>query len=210
MTHIDTHSSHASAVLDDHSILVLGRGETGTHAKYGCNVDFLDTRTLKWSTFPGSSISRAGHTLNFIPNCSTRYAIAFGGRQRHPVEHIVCKVKSQIASPFQSGLPASVLEGAKKIDVPSGRSYHSATNIEGVLLVYGGFIQGKSVRGLVDGVDEAYLFDAKNSRWLSPDVKGEWPKRAGHTAARIAEEKILLFGGEHSSKQFNDCHIISW
>ncbi|XP_071505538.1 uncharacterized protein [Diadema antillarum] len=210
MTHIDTHSSHASAVLDDHTMLVLGRGETGTHAKYGCNIDFLDTRTLKWNSFPGSTISRAGHTLNFMPTVSTRYAVAYGGRQRHPVEHIICKVKTPIKTEFHSSLPGNVLESAKRVEVPPGRSYHSATCVGESLLVYGGFIQGKSVRGLVDGVSEMFIFDAKKSAWLSPNLKGDWPKRAGHTAARIAEDKMLLFGGEHSRKQYNDCHVVSW
>nr|XP_054773193.1 rho GTPase-activating protein gacHH-like [Lytechinus pictus] len=211
MTHVDTHTSHASTVLDDHTILVLGRGETGTHAKYGCNIDFLDTRKFKWTNYPGSTISRAGHTLNFLPSVSTSYAVAYGGRQRHPVEHITtCKVKTPFVSPFQSGLPTSVVEEAQTVDVPAGRSYHSATSIGGTLLIYGGFIQGKSVRGLVDGVDEVFVFDAKKGQWMSPAVKGDWPKRAGHTADRIGEDKVLLFGGEHSNKQYNDCHVITW
>ncbi|XP_077999595.1 uncharacterized protein LOC144452376 [Glandiceps talaboti] len=210
MSHIDPHSSHAATATDANVILVLGRGETGTHAKYGCNIDFLDVKKLQWTTFPGSSISRAGHSLTFQPDVSSRYAVAFGGRQRHMIEHIVCKAKGTAPKLFHSKIPEQIVKSSKKVEIPPGRSYHSATDISGLLMIYGGFIEGKSVRGLVDGVDELFLFDVKNNRWLVPEKKGEWPKRAGHTAARIDENKVLLFGGEHAKKFFNDVHMISW
>ena len=191
-------------------MLVIGRGETGTHAKYGCNIDYLNTTNLKWTTYPGSSISRAGHTITFMPSVSTRYAYVYGGRQRHMLETVVCKVKNPCPDVFHDSVPADILSHAKRTETPDGRSYHSATDINGTLLIYGGFIQGKSVRGLMDGVRDVYLFEARTNRWFIPEIKGDWPPRAGHTAARFGERSILLFGGEHSSKQFNDVHKISW
>ncbi|XP_070544909.1 uncharacterized protein [Ptychodera flava] len=210
MSAVDPHSSHAATVIDSTTILVLGRGETGTHAKYGCNIDFLDTKKLQWTTFPGSSISRAGHSITFQPDVSTRYSVAFGGRQRHMVEHIVCKPKGSIPPVFHSKIPDEILKASKKVEVPPGRSYHTATDVNGMLLIYGGFIEGKSVRGLVDGVDQVFLFDVKGNRWLIPEKKGDWPHRAGHTAARISERSVLLFGGEHAKKYYSDVHVISW
>ncbi|XP_022109271.1 acyl-CoA-binding domain-containing protein 4-like isoform X2 [Acanthaster planci] len=210
MSAVDPHSSHASAVLDDHTILIVGRGETGTHAKYGCNIDYLDTRTLKWSTFPGSTISRAGHTVTFAPSICTRYAFVYGGRQRHETEHIVCKVKHPLPALFSSGFPEAMLKNGRRVEPPPGRSYHSAVDVNGVIVIYGGFIQGKSVRGLLDGVNELYLHNGQNQAWLVPQLKGEWPKRAGQIAARIGEASILLFGGEHAGRQFNDVHVITW
>ncbi|XP_006819625.1 uncharacterized protein LOC102801532 [Saccoglossus kowalevskii] len=210
MSAVDPHSSHAATPIDANTLLTVGRGETGTHAKYGCNIDFLNIKTLQWTTYPGSTISRAGHSLNFQPDVSTRYAVVFGGRQRHMTEQVVCKAKGTLPKSFHSKVSDEVTKNSRKVEVPPGRSYHSSTDLSGLLLIYGGFIEGKSVRGLVDGVTDAFLYDVKNNRWLVPEKKGEWPPRAGHTAARIGDRSVMLFGGEHAKHYYNDVHVISW
>jgi hypothetical protein len=69
-------------------LLTVGRGETGTHKKFGCNIDWYAPRRQQWTTqLAGAIKSRAGHSCTvLLPAVSE--ALLFGGRDSHPVEFL--------------------------------------------------------------------------------------------------------------------------
>jgi hypothetical protein len=58
------------------------------------------------------------------------------------------------------------------------------------------------------------LFDTRNYRWLKGfDVKGELPRRVGHSVVSIGGRRAVLFGGEAMEADrhcLNDCYEITF
>lgn len=89
---------------------------------------------------------------------------------------------------------------------PSPRGAHTASVVDGVMWVFGGYGGvGYSRRDYND----VHLFDIEAEEWVkAPALKGTAPKpRSGHSAS-VVDEKIFIFGGWNSVEQFSDLFIL--
>lgn len=100
---------------------------------------------------------------------------------------------------------ACQLSNVEWANVPPPRAGHSATLINDLLYVFGGYGGlGYSRRDL----DDLYTLNIYTWQWNKVTPKGSGPeKRSGHCACCI-EKKIYIFGGSNSATQFQDLFIL--
>jgi N-acetylneuraminic acid mutarotase len=89
-------------------------------------------------------------------------------------------------------------------EIPSGRSGHTATILPATneLVVFGG-VKGSKWLNTVSVLDTSHWI------WSAPKVQGVAPKpRSYHTASVVADNKIVVFGGNGCEDSFNSVHLL--
>ncbi len=80
---------------------------------------------------------------------------------------------------------------------PSGRAGHSATFINGCVVIFGGCVNRK-------WLNEVFVLDLSRWHWSEPRTLGVAPAfRSYHTATPMGK-KIVFFGGNNGQKTFDD------
>lgn len=207
---VDPHSSHDACAVDERTMVVVGRGETGTHKRYGCNVSVLDVQSLSWSVSAGVVISRAGHSVCYSPVADR--LMLYGGRERKALEFIAAKHSARAAAVRTLDDDGQALKArASKCKTPPGRSYHASTRVgDDLCLIHGGFIEGKSVRGLIDATNEAYICEMSSGKWWKLHSASDLPRRAAHVLVHVGHGRAVLFGGTHASSFSNRTFLLTW
>jgi hypothetical protein len=204
---IDPHSSHAAVALDDGRALVVGRGETGTHKRFGCNVDVLELAALRWHSAPGVTASRAGHSATLLP---ARNAVAlFGGRHSQPLLLLPLPPphsKAESALPPPPPAPAPAPAPAADASEPVVRAHHAAAALRGGALVHGGFRALRSASDTRRALSDAHWLDPLRLRWAR--VEGAWPARAGHALVAVGDARAVLFGGVNEGRVAGDALLV--
>eukprot|EP00392_Amoebophrya_sp_AT5.2_P007988 g8007.t1 len=77
------HTSHAVTLVDQDIMVVIGRGETGSHRKYGSDIDFFDCHNRVWILGGARFDARAGHSLTALANGEM---LMYGGRKDNCVK----------------------------------------------------------------------------------------------------------------------------
>eukprot|EP00397_Hematodinium_sp_SG-2012_P003675 GEMP01003683.1.p1 GENE.GEMP01003683.1~~GEMP01003683.1.p1 ORF type:complete len:848 (+),score=185.00 GEMP01003683.1:1438-3981(+) len=226
------HTSHAQYIVGSIWVIV-GRGETGTHRKYGCDIDFFDLTKHRWILGGARFNSRAGHTLSLM--CDGKTICMVGGRKESPVEFFeVSKYApnfglNQRMQAECNSSAETTSESAWHVDnllcrgPPYGRSFHGAANLtstEGCsfpwFVCHGGFLEGNisTQRCLFDATAEIVIYDALHDAWYTPQ-NVELPPRGAHCLEMKLQTNIdgtkvaqlILFGGTHKGRVFNDLWI---
>lgn len=77
----------------------------------------------------------------------------------------------------------------------ASRSYHTATAVGNKLVFFGGIRDNEPL-------NDVHIFDTVSGSWILPKVLGTPPSpRHSHSAVRLNEERILIFGGYGSTPQ---------
>jgi len=72
------------------------------------------------------------------------------------------------------------------------RYFHTSTLVDNYIFTFGGAERHQRKRG-----PDMTIFDVSTYQWKKFELKGEPPKaRYGHTACKIQENKVLIYGGE--------------
>ena len=64
-------------------MVITGRGETGSHKRYGNEIEFFDCTTERWVLGGARFAARAGHTMSVLRDGRI---LVVGGRKEEPVE----------------------------------------------------------------------------------------------------------------------------
>eukprot|EP00397_Hematodinium_sp_SG-2012_P008288 GEMP01008344.1.p1 GENE.GEMP01008344.1~~GEMP01008344.1.p1 ORF type:complete len:663 (+),score=153.54 GEMP01008344.1:158-2146(+) len=215
------HSSAASCIVGGVWI-VVGRGETGAHRKYGCEVDFFDFERSIWCPGGARFDARAGHTIT--PVRSMRAACMIGGRKEQPVYFFPmakyapdCETQTNLKV-VPSNKDSWTVTDTVPTGPPLGRSFHGAVAIPHTshVLIHGGFLEGntRTTKCLFDSTGELRLYDDRDDSWYFPETSC-LPARSAHTLAVFmaktgddtAQAYVLLFGGADRGEIFNDMWI---
>lgn len=136
---------------------------------------------------------RAAHSLVYFDVNRSFYA--FGGGNSHQMfnDLFIFDIDSK------SWLMPSV--GG---EFPSPRAGHSATKIDDkYFCVFGG-------GDLTTVFNDTFLFNVENNNWIKIKPVGEQPdRRCSHTATRVNDYKILIFGGgDVDGELFSDLYSL--
>ncbi|CAD7929949.1 unnamed protein product [Amoebophrya sp. A25] len=180
------HTSHAVCLVDSDVMLVVGRGETGTHRKYGSDIDFFDCYNRVWMLGGARFNARAGHSLT--PLAEGR-VLMYGGRKDHSIDFFkycdFCPFPDAVRQTGKvaeaSTVPLAV-PGMVPVAPPFGRSFHQVVTLvpNHLHLLHGGFLESSHVTGRC-------LFDATRHTVLYDEVTGTWyelaaDRREDHTS----------------------------
>jgi len=206
------HSSHAACAVGD-TMVVVGRGETGTHKKYGCDIDFFHTDSGKWTLGGARFASRAGHSVSFLP--LTDSLMLFGGRKEEPVLFSTLhRMSTDVSMDYDEEERVVSIDLGVETGPPYGRSFHGVTQSGTFVVVHGGFCEGRNMKALWDATDEIHVYEEQSGRWFAPAyLQGSLPPRAAFGALNIGPLPdgglgLILFGGTHESEVFNDLWLV--
>ena len=184
-------SSHTALLLDNGSILVLGReGSLRMQRRHGNGYILkgsVESGKFHYSEFTHATASRSGHTQNIIGN--KMYIV--GGRDNNLIE-----VHQGFKSPFScdSVITRKLSEITNKMTslskLPGGRKHHIAVSGPGLLFIYGGeTFDGRSR----EPVGEMYIITFKPEMTFYK-VGVSDIGRAGAVCV-VHGDEILLHGG---------------
>lgn len=93
--------------------------------------------------------------------------------------------------------------------MPSARAWHSATQLDDVLFVFGGETRDNDNDDRHQ-TNSALVYDRTYRTWYTPSISGGAPTpRGGHCAALIPNTRnIAVFGGINGNKWMNDLYIL--
>ena len=78
---------------------------------------------------------------------------------------------------------------------PSPRGGHSATKVGRFIVIFGGhFYSGKDTG--FKYLNDTYLLDIDNNKWLRPHTSGIPPSPRYAHSATLAGQRIIFFGGK--------------
>ncbi|XP_066480080.1 uncharacterized protein [Tiliqua scincoides] len=87
-------------------------------------------------------------------------------------------------------------------------TYHSANIYRKELFIFGGAFPKMSSLDAGACSNELYIFNPEHEIWYQPIVEGEKPlPRFGHSAT-LLRNKLIIFGGQRTSRYLNDTHIL--
>ncbi|KAJ6661289.1 hypothetical protein lerEdw1_015426 [Lerista edwardsae] len=87
-------------------------------------------------------------------------------------------------------------------------AYHSATIYRKELFIFGGALPKMSSLETGACSNELYIFNPEYEIWYQPITEGEKPlPRFGHSAT-LLRNKLIIFGGQRTSRYLNDTHIL--
>ncbi|CAD7923661.1 unnamed protein product [Amoebophrya sp. A120] len=172
------HTSHAVTLVDQDVLMVVGRGETGTHRKYGSDIDFFDCHNRVWMLGGARFDARAGHSLTQLANGQV---LMFGGRKDKSIQFF--KFPDYCPHPdavTQAGFiePSSVklhVPTMEPVAPPWGRSFHGMVTLvpAHLHLLHGGFLESSHITGrcLFDATRQIAIYNEVTQSWyeLAPD-----------------------------------------
>eukprot|EP00164_Ancoracysta_twista_P001475 GFYU01001925.1.p1 GENE.GFYU01001925.1~~GFYU01001925.1.p1 ORF type:complete len:604 (-),score=184.61 GFYU01001925.1:301-2112(-) len=172
-------AGHAAVLTEDNCLLIFG-GSAGPQALLN-DLFVLDMDALEWwapETQGELPSKRVGHTATLAGN----KMIVFGGCEESDVwtDNKVYVLNIETWTWFVPEVRG---------EVPSPRSAHSATVVNGnKMIVYGG-IDGKQ------RLDDLYVLDTDTWTWQCPFTTGVVPPgRSSHTAT-LVRDKLAIYGG---------------
>jgi hypothetical protein len=170
---------HAAELLGDGRVLVAGGlGETADRALFALSSAALyDSRTDTWTDAAPLHHARAEHTLTRLGDGSV---LAVGGYGDEPAIHASAEL-------YQPETGAWIEVGPMQ----RARTSHTATAlVDGGVLIVGG--TGGTLDATSPPWSEAELFDPRARTF---QVARSLTPRAGHTATRLGDGRVLVAGG---------------
>lgn len=161
------------------------------------DVHIYDTEKQLWfKPFNCNGSPRQWHTATYLPE--RQVLISFGGetvkKGKVTTESKVMVLDTEIMLWY----PPTVTG-----DVPSSRSGHTATVLDGNLVVVFGGVKGRKWLNTVN------VLDCNVWKWSAIKASGSAPPpRSYHTAVALGDNRILIMGGNNADKCFDSVHVL--
>jgi len=182
---------HSACVIDD-SMYIYGGYVESAH-QFCSDVYKLDLNAMDWRVIPATGESpkyRDFHTATAIG----QKIYVFGGRCSPIMFHVPREEfysNQVICFDVRTGVWSKPLAHAEQsAALPEGRRSHSALNLHGNLVIFGGFNSKTNKHK-----NDLWMYKVENNSWekLNPSGKGPGPRR--RQAFCLVGSQIFVFGG---------------
>jgi hypothetical protein len=175
---------HTATLLDDGSVLVTGGGSIGREGFNPINTsEVFNQFTSIWTDMRYMNSARVGHSATKLPNGKV---LVVGGYEKYGSNLYNPPLSSaEIYDPQANSW-------TKVSNMNNARAFHTATLIEGKVLIAGGIGDNQANRIYLNSVE---IYDPETNKWTSKSAMNA--TRYVHTSLSISNKEILVVGGSN-------------
>eukprot|EP00547_Thalassionema_nitzschioides_P010812 CAMPEP_0194256002 /NCGR_PEP_ID=MMETSP0158-20130606/35781_1 /TAXON_ID=33649 /ORGANISM="Thalassionema nitzschioides, Strain L26-B" /LENGTH=499 /DNA_ID=CAMNT_0038994545 /DNA_START=62 /DNA_END=1558 /DNA_ORIENTATION=- len=188
---------HTVTTIDNNRTLVYG-GQSGDGLTQGDIMIYSAGRWCKPVNVAG--VKRQWHSAVFVEK--RQLVIVFGGESLQKGRMVAMNEVMVLDTEIMLWYPPSVSG-----EIPSGRSGHSASLVEGKNMIIFGGVRGQKWQ------NSAAVLDTHRWKWSSLKVAGDAPRPRSYHSANIihrgaGKDWIVIFGGNDAKNCFNTVHVL--